>query len=34
MEPEIAELYSTDREAFDEQASLWTWKYAMNELRY
>ncbi|XP_044741040.1 putative ubiquitin-conjugating enzyme E2 38 isoform X2 [Chrysoperla carnea] len=31
MEPDIAKLYETDRQAYEDQARIWTWKYAMNE---
>lgn len=34
MEPEIGKLYLHNRPVFEEQASIWTWKYAMNELKY
>ncbi|XP_018330336.1 uncharacterized protein LOC108740507 isoform X2 [Agrilus planipennis] len=33
MEPEIAEMYEKDRDGFEEQARMWTWKYAMHDLR-
>ncbi|KAF2897031.1 hypothetical protein ILUMI_09147 [Ignelater luminosus] len=33
MEPEVGSLYLKDRRAFEEQARLWTWHYAMHDLR-
>lgn len=32
MEPEIGRLCQKDREEFEKQARLWTWKYALHEL--
>ena len=29
MEPEIGQLYKTQRRMFDAVARIWTWKYAM-----
>jgi len=31
MEPEVGELYNTDKEAFDMIAREWTWKFAMHD---
>ncbi|KAF6025457.1 morgue [Bugula neritina] len=32
MEPDIAKLYSEDRNLFNQMAREWTWKYAMTEI--
>lgn len=32
MEPELGEMYTNDRERFDEIARSWTWKYAMHDV--
>jgi ubiquitin-conjugating enzyme E2 D/E len=32
MEPEIGQLYRTDRETFDSIARQWTWKFAMHDV--
>jgi ubiquitin-protein ligase len=32
MEPEIGQLYRTDKETFDSIARQWTWKFAMHDL--
>jgi len=32
MEPEIGELYRTDKQAFDLIAREWTWKFAMHDV--
>ena len=32
MEPAIAKLYETDRNAFNRKATEWTYKYAMADI--
>ncbi|XP_066598999.1 uncharacterized protein morgue [Prorops nasuta] len=32
MEPELGEMYMTNREKFEEIARAWTWKYAMHDV--
>ena len=32
MEPELGEMYTNDRERFEEVARDWTWKYAMHDI--
>ncbi|KAK0096133.1 hypothetical protein PV326_006352 [Microctonus aethiopoides] len=32
MEPEIGQMYTNDRERFEEVARAWTWKYAMHDV--
>nr|XP_022337360.1 uncharacterized protein LOC111133343 [Crassostrea virginica] len=34
MEPEIGELYLTNREQFNKIAKMWTWKYAMHDFLF
>jgi len=31
MEPEIGDLYLTDKKSFELMARNWTWKYAMHD---
>ncbi|XP_008545133.1 uncharacterized protein LOC103569550 isoform X2 [Microplitis demolitor] len=32
MEPELGDMYTNDRERFEEVARAWTWKYAMHDV--
>lgn len=32
MEPELGEMYTNDRDRFEEVARAWTWKYAMHDV--
>ncbi|XP_018373665.1 PREDICTED: uncharacterized protein LOC108767981 isoform X2 [Trachymyrmex cornetzi] len=32
MEPELGEMYMSDREKFEEVARAWTWRYAMHDV--
>ncbi|KAG7189105.1 hypothetical protein KM043_008680 [Ampulex compressa] len=32
MEPDLGEMYLSDREKFEEVARAWTWKYAMHDV--
>ncbi|XP_063982233.1 uncharacterized protein LOC135165150 [Diachasmimorpha longicaudata] len=32
MEPELGDMYTNDRERFEEIARSWTWKYAMHDV--